>query len=192
MIDEIWKDYPPYPDRYQVSNLGRVRNKPFMKSSRNKGGPFSFLTKQKILSPLINDDGYAQMRLQVDGFKFTKKVHRMVAETFLENPDNFPCVNHKNSKRDDNRVDNLEWCTEQYNVKHSYDSGSNSNAGEKHPRALLNNELVLYIRTLEIEGLTCREITDKLEIFKYDTIHKVLIRKNWKHVEPENSKWVYL
>lgn len=191
MQEEIWKDYPQYPERYQVSDHGNVRNKPFMKQSTNKGGPYSFLTKQKQLIPLLNDDGYWQLRLQVDGVKFTRKIHRMVAETFLENPENLPSVNHKNSSRQDNSVDNLEWCTERYNVQHGYDSGSNSNAGEKHPRALLNNEIVLNIRELEIEGLTCKEISDRLD-FKYHTIHKVLHRKNWKNVEPENSKWVLL
>lgn len=191
MEEEIWKDYPPYPDRYQVSNIGNVRSKSFMKQSSNKGGPYSFLTKQKQLIPLLNEDNYLQLRLMVDSFKFTRKIHRMVAETFIENPENLPCVNHKNSNRADNRVENLEWCTNQFNIQHSYVTGSNSNAGEKHPRAILNEVDILRIKELEISGLTCKEISDKLD-FKYHTVHKVLKRKNWKNVEPEDSKWILL
>lgn len=191
MQEEIWKDYPPYPDRYQVSNFGNVRSKPFIKQSSNKGGPYSFLTKQKQLIPLLNEDGYWQLRLMVDGFKFTRKIHRMVAETFIENPEELPCVNHRDSDRANNHVENLEWCTNQYNIQHSYATGSNSNAGEKHPRAILNEADILRIKELEIEGLTCKDISDKLG-FKYHTIHKVLQRKNWKNVEPDGSKWILL
>lgn len=52
MQEEIWKDYPPYPDRYQVSNFGNVRSKPFIKKSSNKGGPYSFLTCKDISDKL--------------------------------------------------------------------------------------------------------------------------------------------
>lgn len=189
MTEEIWKDWPEHPDRYEVSNTGKVRNKSFLKCSVNKGGPYSFMTKTKELAQLLNDQGYMQLRLMVDGVKFTRKVHRMVAETFLDNPDNLPVVNHLNSNRSDNRAENLEWCTVQQNIQHSYDSGSNSNLGVLHPMAMFNEQIVLDIKLLGMKGYRPIDVANELDL-EYHKVQKVLIRKNWKHIEPEGSGWL--
>ena len=99
---EVWKD--SYAG-YQVSNKGRVRS----------------LKRDKVLTLREHHKGYLHVHLRVDGEDIMPKVHRLVAMAFLENPDNLPQVNHINGDKKDNRVENLEWCTNGQNQKHSYD-----------------------------------------------------------------------
>lgn len=180
-LEEIWADYPRYPERYQVSSLGRVRSKSYLKVGRNEYREFSFITKPRILQPFKNEQGYLQMRLQVDGYKFTERVHRMVAETFIPNPEGKETVNHINSIRDDNIISNLEWSTQQENVQHSYDSESNSNKGDMHPRAILTEDIVREARTLRKQGMSVRNLAMIYGV-KPDTMNAAITGKNWGHV----------
>ena len=103
---ETWKNVVGYGGLYEVSNLGRVRSLP--KSGR----------EGKILSPQMDRRGYRFVHLRINGQRKTGKVHRLVAQAFLPNPDNYPQVNHKNGNKSDNRVSNLEWCSREYNIWH--------------------------------------------------------------------------
>lgn len=179
---EIWKDYPEYPDRYEVSNYGKVRSKSFLKKTANLGGYMEYWTKPKLIKQFLNKQGYYQVRLMVDGHKFTRTVHRIVAFTFLGPGIDKNVVNHKNSKRDDNRADNLEWCTVQENVIHSFAIGGKSLAGEKHPGAILMESDVLKIRELKNQGMSTSKISSVVG-FKYQTVWKVVKGKNWSHVK---------
>lgn len=73
---------------------------------------------EKILKPKIDKDGYLRVVLQKDGESRHFAVHRIVADAFVENHNNLPHINHKNENKKDNRVENLEWCTEQYNCNY--------------------------------------------------------------------------
>lgn len=102
--DEIWKDVQGYEGRYQVSNFGRVRS---------LGIPYH---KGKILKPFFDSKGnYLFIGLHKNKKVEQTYIHRLVAQTFIPNPDNLPQVNHKNEVKTDNSVDNLEWCTCKYN-----------------------------------------------------------------------------
>lgn len=96
---EIWKDIDGYDGFYQVSNLGNVR---------------SSKTKQNIYYSDTNK-GYFRVNLYKNKKRKSYSIHRLVAEYFLDNPNNYPCVNHKDCNKKNNRVDNLEWCTYKYN-----------------------------------------------------------------------------
>lgn len=110
MEQEIWKDIPGYEGLYQVSNLGRVKAPP-----KCVGRGKKYLVGERMLSLKPTRRGYVRVHLDKDGDRKFFSVHRLVAMVFIDNPLGLPCVNHKNEIKDDNRVDNLEWCTEEYN-----------------------------------------------------------------------------
>lgn len=113
-MEERWKPVKGYEEFYQVSNLGRVRSLP----RRLFNGLGYFIKKGKVLKPYKDKDGYLVVGLRNSGHNKTAKIHRLVAEAFISNPHNLPQINHKNERRNDNRADNLEWCTNQYNLNY--------------------------------------------------------------------------
>lgn len=100
---EIWKDVSGYEGRYIVSTLGHIKN----------------VKRNKLLKPTIDSKGYSNVKLYMNNIQSkTHKVHRLVASAFLSNPDNKPQINHKDENRTNDRVDNLEWCTNKYNCNY--------------------------------------------------------------------------
>lgn len=107
---EIWKDIAGYEGLYQVSNLGNVRS-----LGRWRGnGKGVYFQEGQIIKPFKNKRGYQIVDLRKNGRK-NHYVHRLVAQSFIENPENLPCINHKDESKTNNRVDNLEWCSYVYN-----------------------------------------------------------------------------
>ena len=108
--NEIWKPIKDFEGLYEVSNLGRVKSLSRLKHP-NCG---RYYLKEKILKIWKNPNGYYATCLSKNG-NHTKTIHRLVAETFIPNQNNYPCVNHKDEDKSNNCVDNLEWCTWEYN-----------------------------------------------------------------------------
>lgn len=122
-MKEIWKDIADYEGYYQVSNLGNVRSCDRKIYSKN-GNPLTPYTirKSQIIRP--NTSGlYNQVGLHKDGHMKNCTVHRLVAETFIENPRSVRYVNHIDGNKKNNHVDNLEWVTHSENKKHAFKIG---------------------------------------------------------------------
>lgn len=96
---EEWRAVPGYEGLYEVSNKGNVRN----------------VRRNKLLRLQKTNNGYIRVVLSKNRIKTGFQVHRLVALTFIPNPDNLPCVNHKDEDKINNSVNNLEWCTAKYN-----------------------------------------------------------------------------
>ena len=118
MIEE-WRDVVGFEGAYQVSNLGRVRSLDRDIPYVNNGTPTILHTKGRVLKLHPDKYGYPRVGLRCGEKNKLAGVHRLVAQAFLPNPDNLPCVNHKDYQRDNNCVDNLEWCTVDYNNHYS-------------------------------------------------------------------------
>jgi len=123
MLSEIWKNIKGYETCYQVSNYGRVK---------------SFYRGEHFLKPVSNKSGYLIVTLWKNNHSKTFYVHRLVAEAFLPNPLNLPCVNHKSEVKTENFVENLEWCTKEYNE--SYGT-RNQRISQKHNVAVEQYDL---------------------------------------------------
>lgn len=109
---EIWKDVVGFEGLYKVSNLGRVKS--LQRTCIGKNGVV-VVTNERIKNVHDNRYGYLALPLYKNNKVYNRYVHRLVCEAFLSNPNNHPCVNHKDEDKWNNRVDNLEWCTYKYN-----------------------------------------------------------------------------
>lgn len=127
---QIWKDIEGYEGLYQVSNTGKVRSLNY----RHTG-------KTKVLKQHTKDNGYKRIGLNRNGKRTNYFIHRLVAQAFIPNPNNYPIINHKDENKTNNAVWNLEWCTYEYNnnygtikeklskaKKGKFKGGNNSNA----------------------------------------------------------------
>lgn len=147
MKEERWLPVVGYEGFYEVSSLGRVKSLNY-----NKTG------KEKIMKQVKNRNGYLQVGLCKNGKMILKSVHRLVAVAFIPNPNNYPQVNHINENKEDNRVDNLEWCTRKYNTNYGTRneriSSKLTNHEKKSKPVLCVETGVVYISAHEAERQT--------------------------------------
>lgn len=113
-MEEIWKPVPGYEGYYEISNTGKVRS--LTRTITDSLGktriyPGKILTQKNV-------KGYYKLQLSKDGTRKEYFVHRLLAEAFIPNPDNLPAVNHKDENKQNNNIDNLEWCTVEYNNRY--------------------------------------------------------------------------
>lgn len=164
---EVWKDIDDYPN-YQISSFGRVKSKErYTKVKDNQINPI----KEKILKIQIDHKGYSYVRLyNENGFK-SIKVHRLVANAFLDKINDKEFINHIDGDKSNNHVENLEWCTIKENNEHAVKNG------------LVN----LKLRKDNMSKLGKKHLTDASKKVKQYSLDKVFI-KEWKSSKEASKK----
>lgn len=144
MLIELWRDIKGYCGLYEVSNFGRIYG----------------IKSQKIVHPYLNNRGYLKVDLYKDGKCKKVFVHRIVAETFLPNPNKYPQVNHKDEDKTNNNMFNLEFCDCKYNI--GYGTG-HDRAAEKSKKAVfcieLNKSFKSITEASEATGICIQSIS---------------------------------
>lgn len=172
MEHEEWRAVERFPC-YEVSNRGRVRRITYK-------------------SPYLNEWGYPTVQLfKGDGKHATAMIHRLVAEAFIPNPQNFPEVNHADGNKLNFQPENLDWCTRQENRQHAALTGLNVvGHGEKAPHHKLTDAQVIEIRSLDGK-MKQRDIAKKFGVTQY-AIWCVVNRATWAHIKtdapPDNRR----
>lgn len=172
-MNEIWRTIERFPG-YEVSNLGRIRN-----------AKTGYIRKQRI-TPM---GGYYSVVLKGNSYY----VHRFVAEAFIENPNNLPCVNHKDESRTNNNADNLEWCTQGYNVQYGT---AEKRRRETYTKNLSRNSIVRRVAQCDMNGNIIKiwpsiSIASKTLCLDNSTISRVCSgSRNLKHCG--GYKWKYV
>lgn len=154
-------------NNYEISNLGNV---------------FS-LVKCNPISPYFSPKGYLIVKIcKGDGTNFCTGVHRMVALEFIPNPLNLPEVNHKNGIKTDNKVENLQWCTGQQNIRHAIETGLRSATINLIPQNMFSTDQVLEIKRLFLAGMGNQEISQKYKC-NHSTISKIRRGHHYPHIK---------
>lgn len=175
---EIWADVKGYEGLYLISTYGNC------KTTNYRPGygriPEDINDIMKIENP-DNHQGYCTIKLSKNGKKRTARIHRLVAEAFIPNPNNYPCVNHIDGNKLNNNVNNLEWCTEKQNMEHAAKFN------------LVNRGKQQYVKQLTLDGKlikihkSIREASRETNICR-DSITKCL---KGKQQQCNNFKWEY-
>ena len=177
---EEWRDIQDFIDRYQVSDLGRIKSLARFRDNGSGG----YIMKARIRKQNKDTDGYLLTGLRKPGVQVSGKVHRLVAIAFIPNPENLPEVNHvglysdgKQGNKEDNRAVSLKWSTGLNNMKHASEHGLTTQ-GEKHHFSKLTEKQVLEIRASNLPHKELAEI--------YNTgrpnITQIINRKRWGHI----------
>ena len=147
--------------------------------------------KRKILKECIDKYGYLYVRLIINNKKYKKMVHRLIAETFIDNIDNKPQVNHINGNKADNKIENLEWVTAKENINHAYrvlckkptkkmiEDFTQRSRGENNPKSKIDYRTACIIRKDRERGIMLKYIARKFDI-SISEVSAICTNKVWK------------
>lgn len=172
-MEEIWKDIEGYEGLYQVSNLGNVKSFNYCGRKGN----------EHIITPKQNSDGRLWVLLYSSGKTKPMLIHRLVGMAFIPNPENLPQINHKDENPKNNIVENLEWCTLEYNLMYTY---------KRHPEKYKN--ALNHVRYARGAGKTARTNESRRGLVINQIDRNGDLVKQWPdsrtiHVETGMSDW---
>lgn len=181
MQNEQWKDIEGYEGFYQISNFGRVRRLADV-----------FPYKQHFLKAIPNRDGYLYVCLSIKSKHKVKTIHRLVAQSFIPNSDNKPCVNHIDGNKTNNIAENLEWCTYSENTTHAYktrlinlstDKFIESNRAKSKARRKCTEEQVKEIKKIHLEtGWGSYRIAQIVKLNRA-IVENIIRNRNYKEIK---------
>ncbi|WKV24104.1 hypothetical protein PSYJYH_000069 [Bacillus phage PSYJ-YH] len=146
------------------------------------GSLYSKISK-RYLSPHICSSGYKRASLKRDDGKIIMvRIHRVVADTYINNKSNLPVVNHIDGNKLNNAITNLEWVTYRENNQHAIDTGLSSQRGETNNKAKISEEEAIQIISELGKGTPQKDIADMFKVSKY-IVSKIFTNKTWKHLE---------
>lgn len=161
----MWKQIEDYD--YEINPEGIVRR----------------ISSKRIKKSFKRPDGYIGIQLYKSKTEIKNfQLHRLIAIAFIDKPENKDVINHKDSNRGNNSLDNLEWVTKEENDKHAYEFGNASNKGSKNGFSILTEKQVLEIRKKRTENkLTYQKLAEMYSV-SYGCIAGIIQRANWKHI----------
>lgn len=168
IMEEIWKPIEELFGLYEVSNTGLIRK----------------IKTSKLMKPKLNFKGYQRIVFIIKGKRFTKRVHRLVAMAFIPNPNNLPQVNHKDGNKLNNCVNNLEWVTNEQNMKHALEHGLHK--GVIKPIALIKNGIEIA-RYKNIKEASIFNNVSKNSIY-----YQVSSKCKHKYKKTKENVWIYV
>ncbi len=176
-MNEEWKDIIGYEGLYQVSNLGRVKS--LFRFSKRKN--YVITIQEKLLKILNGPKGYNLIRLSRNGILKTYRLHRLIAQAFIPNPENKPEVNHINGNKKDNCVNNLEWVTSAENMQHAHKNNlASKRFGSNNNNTKLLEKDILYIRAIANKK-SVKELAILFNV-NVQAIYKIIKKQTWKHI----------
>ncbi len=181
--NEIWKPILNYENEYEISNLGRVKSKARPCKGRQPVKEIYMKQQESRNTSQTGDSYYYVVDLYKNKKRKHMKVHRLIAEAFIPNPNNLPHINHINFNTLDNSLENLEWITPKGNSQHSLVHGRlrpPKLKGEDSPSSKLKESDVIFIR----KNYTIKDIAKISKIYGMSRagMYHVLKRECWKHV----------
>lgn len=179
MEEEIWKDIPGYEGYYKISSHGRVLRLP-----RGKQWPHR-QTHNNIRHLRLEQNGYLRVNLSKENNVKWHGVHRLVALSFIPNPHNLPMINHRDENKQNNHVDNLEWCDAKYNANYGTarqrqrESRAN-NPNDANVRKLVGQKNGKRVRQYTPDGVFIAEYNSTMEASRATGVHDSQIRRHCK------------
>ena len=170
-MKEIWKEIDVLGSKYEASNLGKIRN------SKSK----------KELHQYTNEFGYKMVRIQIINNRKHYRVHRLVACTFILNPNNYPQINHKDENKTNNSVDNLEWCTAKYNSNYGNHNKKLSTSHKGKPNKYKSKKIIQYDLNMNF----IKEFNSIKEAVKETKVSRSSIYRSCKKVTKKERKYIF-